>query len=459
MMDLFANMEWHYDVHQRLGEKLVYYLLRIRPFDAKDVKDKLRSLLTTQHLESVRIFKVFGSNDLLIRAWLHAQVSPEFPEYLKKALPQEISISTFTVRDAHAIASEPPHIEVADAAHLLEILHDDAMLRAVQMGKDNKLLDRLIKAKVVFTRDQLGAVPIKFYIAVHLADEADRIHADAARKIYAHIRERMRNIQRISVFRGEGFCDILIKGEVVGASFFSIGELVDWIYENLSVFKASTETYVVAWPIPVVETPDKISESTFRAIAGKDLFVNIVLPAAYEEYFGKHKIIESLFSRADKQTILRHRQLVREYLLGYLEEKNADMGRVLFVFFSEIEEYLRDTHKEFIGKNSLNPALVYDAVNIPADSRKNITLGHLFNIFSMVIDEKNLATANELSGNWNRLVELRNKQMHGNLNHQEEWSRSLETVLESLPRIYELLDIIFKFTGHAYQFTYLTVNS
>src|ERR1700741_81302 len=162
-MDSWANMEWHYEVHHRFGEQLVFYLLRVRPFEAEIVIDKLTNVLTKHKLESVRVFKVFGANDLLIRAWLHSQVSPEFPEWLRDSLVYDIGIKTFTVTGLHMISSLPPLVSLSDSSDLLDNLYDEDTIRAVQMGHDNDLLEKLIITNIVFTRDQQGPDPIKFF--------------------------------------------------------------------------------------------------------------------------------------------------------------------------------------------------------------------------------------------------------------------------------------------------------
>ena len=454
-MDSWANMEWHYEVHHRFGEQLVYYLLRVRPYEAEIVFEKLTSLLTRHKLESVRIFKVFGANDLLIRAWLHSQVTPDFPEWLRDSLVYDIGIKTFTVTALHMISSLPPEVSLPDNSDLLNSLYDEDTIRAVQNGHDYELLEKLINTNIVFTRDQQGPDPIKFFLAVHLSQDEERIHADAARVVCNYVQDQMATISKTSVYRGVGFCDILIKGDVVGENFFSIGELIDWIYGNLKKYGATTETYIVAWPQPLVETPDRISESTFKAIHGKNLFVQSVIPELYDRFWSKRKEIEGVIAGASKQVVVRYKKLVNEYLVGYLEGKNPEMGKVLFTFFTELEEYLRDNYKEFVGRNDLSLGKTLEVVGVPSESRKHITLGHLFNLYSYVIKLKQLSDKKELTGDWNGLVELRNKPLHGNLNYREDWASSLQILLDYLPRVSQLLTIIYESTGKDYNFTYL----
>jgi hypothetical protein len=131
------------------------------------------------------------------------------------------------------------------------------------------------------------------------------------------------------------------------------------------------------------------------------------------------------------------------------------MGKVLFTFFTELEEYLRENHREFVGRNQMAVPKIYEAVSIPVDT-KYVTLGHLFNIYAYVIKTKQLSDDTSLMGDWNTLAELRNKPLHGNLNYKEEWDESLKTLLRYLPKVESLLGIIHSHTNKSYSFTYLS---
>jgi hypothetical protein len=446
-------MEWHYELHHRFAEQLVYYLLRVRPFEAQRVSDSLNALLARSELQSVRVFKLIGPNDLLIRAWHHSNVTPNFPDWLREALVFGTEVRRFVVANVHMISSFAPALEQPEAADLLESLYDEETVQAVQDGHDDNLLDQLIKTGVVITRDSQGPDAVKFFLAISLSQKDETIQVDAAKDLCRHIRDNATTIKNASVYRGDGFCDIFVKGET--DNLFNVGSLIDWIYVRFQKYSASTETYVVAWPRPLIEAPDRISESTFKAVHGKDPFVHSIIPELYERFYSSRKDIEGALSRTRKQVIAAHKKLIHEFLLAYLEGKNIEIGRVLFTFFTELEEYFRENHREFIGRNSLSPGKVYDAVGMPQDSRKYINLGHLFNIFAYIVKEKALSDDVLLAGDWNSLVELRNKPLHGALNYSEEWRASLETLLQYLPRLRRLIEVIYDCTSKEYNFTYL----
>jgi len=109
-MNTWANIEWHYEIHRRFGEQLVYYLLRVRPFVVPEIKSRLKSLLEREELESIRVFEIFGRNDLLIRAWLHPNFSNEFPSWLRDSLQYDTEVDIFVVTDPHVISSSSPKL-------------------------------------------------------------------------------------------------------------------------------------------------------------------------------------------------------------------------------------------------------------------------------------------------------------------------------------------------------------
>jgi len=202
-------------------------------------------------------------------------------------------------------------------------------------------------------------------------------------------------------------------------------------------------------------TPDKISESTSRTIEGKlFLFVQSVIPELYERFHSHRKEVEKFIASVSRQVVLDNKKLVREYIRGHLEGKKNEMAKVLFVFFVELEEYLREVLAEFIAKNQLSPKEVYDTVGVPINSRKHITMGHLLNVVGHVANKKQLA-GDDIAGNWNALSELRNRLSHGDLNLAKEWSAPLETILQYSPRLVSLVALIASCTGREGNFTYL----
>lgn len=451
-MDYWANLEWHYEVHERFGEELVYYLLRVRPFH-KEIKNQLKALLERKNLESVRIFEIFGRNDLLVRAWLHPVAKRDFPDWLKEALTFDTECEVFSVSQPFTILSGPPSLNLPDS-DLLNNLFNEDIIRAVQEGRDDSLLKKLIEKGIVFSREQVGPDPIKFFLSIRLPQESQKIKNAASEELFEYISSDITTIKNVSIYQGVGFCHLLLKGEVV-ENFFAIGELIDWILHNLAYLEASTETYVVALPAPLVEMADRISKATFQAIRGMDLFVNNIIPELYEEYFSHKDEIERWFSEVSKQTVMEAKKLVHDYLHGYLKQRNADIKIVLFTLFNELEEFLRENHIKFAVKNGLDPVDVYRVIHYK-DIAKHIPLGTLFEFYHHVVELNGQTPGLKWSGSFRDLSHLRNKPFHGDWDFHREWDTSLKLIVNSWPGLKQLIEIIAKTNEVVeYEFTYL----
>jgi hypothetical protein len=450
-MDSWSNLEWHYEVHSRFGEQLVYYLLRIRPFQVLEIQTKLKELLQRKNLESVRVSVIFGRNDLLIRAWLHPVTTREFPEWLKNALQFDTEVLVFTVAKPFVISSVSADTTLPE--ELLDKLSDEGMIQAVEDGHDLDWLRELIDAGVVIQQEQTGADPIRFFLAIRLSQEDHRIRDAVSRELLEHINKEMPTIKNVSIYQGNGFCHLLLKGEV-GTNYFAIGELVQWILQSLSTFEASTETYVVALANPLVETPDKISKATFHAIEGKDLLVEKILPELYGVHYHHKDQIERFFNSVSRQTVVDARRLVHDYLLGYLKGKNADVRGVLFTLFNELEEYLRNNHISFAVSNRVEVTEVYKAIHFN-ENAKQITLAPLLDLYYYIINVRNLSKNLKELGQLRELSNLRNKPFHGDWDVKTEWDKSLAQILNSWSGLSELIRLVRKSGGREYDFTYL----
>jgi hypothetical protein len=452
-MSNWSNLEWHYDIHTRFGEQLVFYLVSIRPFDPQKVQGGFSGFLESEKLESVRVFKIVGPNDLLVRAWIHANNTFKFPDLLKDSLKYAgTRVLPFVVTTAFAISSTIPSLELPSDSDLLSTLDDEETIKALQTGRSNHLLTKLIEEGLVITKDSEGVDPAKFYLAITLGDNEEEFLVDAAKRLYIHLTNNMPTIKRFSIYIGTGFCNILVKGEVED-NLFGIGELIDWIYVELWKYKAVTETYLIPWSAPIVETPDTISEATLDSIKGKDLFTNGMIPEVYRSYPQKRLSIENFFRSSNRAIVSENKKLVREFLMGYMEDSVTGIGRVLYTLFSEIEDFLEQNHKMFAGKHLLEPNVVYDSISVSKDNRKYVALGHLFNFYSHIINNKSANSEENILSDWNSLIVLRNKPLHGKL-PLNEWDQALRTLIEYLPVVKNLIKIVFQCNKKSYKFTY-----
>lgn len=451
---VWSNYEWHHLVHERLGEELRYYLVRVRPFDTNEIATNFQLLLRTRELEGVRAFLIFGPNDLLVRAWLHGKVAPTFPDWLTDSMVNGVELRQFVVSRTEYRDGNGGDAAGSIDTSLLDSL-DDETIRAVQAGRDAALLERLIKGNVVFRREEGGPDPIKFFLAINLAQKEIKIQKDAVAEIVRHVRTSLPAIGKLSIYRGFGFCDMLVKGEVVD-NFFSIGALGEWISEHLKKYGATTETHISARSGPIVETPDTISEATFKGIQGTDLFVQSVIPELYARFYSRHKEVEDLLLPMRSQMTSEHKKLTREYLLGYLQGRPPDMGTALFKYFTELEEFLRHSHGAFAGVNGLVVPQLYEKVGLSVESKKHPTLGHLLNFCSRVVTAASLSDS--LTSSWQDLVDLRNKVFHGDYDYMAHWTEPLIVLAKHQMNVGRLVSLISASTGVTPQLTYVRLE-
>jgi len=176
----------------------------------------------------------------------------------------------------------------------------------------------------------------------------------------------------------------------------------------------------------------------------------------YEHSFPRRQTVEQFLKSAGRRFVLgqKDKKLVHDFLLGYLQDDQTQMGKTLFIFFSDLEAYLRATHAEAIGR-ILNVPLkdAYRQINVSKDiTSQFLPLGDLLKVISLVAAK----ITPQLNGTreWDDLAALRNKVAHGALDYTAEWSHILETLLSILPTLRQTLAIIATKLGKEYVGTY-----
>jgi hypothetical protein len=115
---------------------------------------------------------------------------------------------------------------------------------------------------------------IRFFIAVTVST-TEPILESIAKRIESELNAR-RIIQRPAVYMGDGFCNVLIKGEASLDHYFSIGKLTKWIRGEFSAYGATTETYLVSEHEASLSGTDKISNDFYEP--WRDPFVESIIP-------------------------------------------------------------------------------------------------------------------------------------------------------------------------------------
>lgn len=444
-MTVWHSNVWHPEVHQRLGETLYFFLVRLSPLNLREISSDLLEVLHAKQLGGVRVFPIFGAYDLLIRAWLHPSVSNSFRELLELELKgSSRSINTFAVEQIDRAWYGP---EQTIDRELLSSLDEDS-IRAAQSGLDQPLLQKLIDNQIVLVKDQPSTEDLTFFIAISLEAANSTILVEVVLDIRNYLREH-REIKNSSVYRGYGFCSILFKGQV--EKYFDVAKLPVWLSERFKAFGIRSETYLVQGRAPLLEN-EAIGEATLLGLRGRNLFAQSIVPELYERHYSERDSIERflLDEAFDKHLTQQNKKLVHDYLIGHLNEDPTQMAMAVFGFFISVENYMRKNYKEFLGRTSGRPLKELLQVAGIEASKKPVSLGEILRLCSLAARSTNSNGAPFSDEDWQDFIHLRNIVAHGGIDFLSDWQEPLRILLRHLPRIRELIGLVESGTGQPY---------
>lgn len=452
--EFWGNKVWHHLVHERLGEVLFYYLAQVRPFNVHKTTEDLNRLIVERKLGSIRVFPIFGPDDLLIRAWLHPSMESEFRKWLDQSLKGCRNLLPFAVThiDKRWYSDESPKVLDRD---LMEVINSETV-REVQSDQNPGLLDKLIANRLVIQRTEGEQRAIRFFIAIELDEDRQSLKEEIAKGVKAHLDESS-DTEHFSVYRGYGFCSVLITGQVY--DYFRIADLINWVAERFESLGVTTYTFLVHDPQHIVGD-EMIGEATFKAIRGRNLFVQSIVPEVYETHNPRSEQIERFLQDVERSTTFsrdllpRDKRLLHDFLMGHLKKEPTLMAQTLFIYFFDLENYLRNNHQQFINRVSPPIKDLYQLANISKDSGKFLSLGDLLNLYSLALNKSEKAEYHGLLSNWQILARIRNKLAHGDLDVDSVWEKTLRDLLTELPKIHSLLSYIENTTEKKFVGTY-----
>jgi len=446
---------WDHSVHERLGETLVFYLVRVRPYNEAEVVRAFVRIVEELGLGSVRVYGILGNMDLLIRAWLPASLATRFAEKLPKELHNCKGVYPFTVdRVEHRWYEKPlKEHDRATRGSLLNVL-DWEMIERVQRGED-AAGDELERLQLVFENGAVQPPRILFFVSINFQDS---LRTDVMRAVSDGIRGFLvrseHKYPRATLDIGHGFCQLLVKAET--EEFFLIREITSWISEQFGGHEVITETWLCQHPRHLAGG-SQIGSVTFDVLAGHDLFVLAVIPEVYPRRSDRHSAVERFLkdNYEAKKTGAGGRRFLRECLLPILRNTPGEFVTTLFRLFFEWEGYLRGNHREFLGKIGLNPTNVYKDAKVSVDKKaEDLTLVDVLQIYSWAVRGTNDAA--EIGTHWTELTNLRNATVHNRIvSVDDEWKNVLSVVLSHWQRIRFLICVVERVTGKPFTGTYL----
>ncbi len=435
----WENIELHHAIHERLGETLYYYLVRVRPLDpdqwVKQLEEKARRL----RIGMMRIYPVFGPWDALIRIWLHPKTSKAF-----QAMVAECTSGShpFVVS---GIARRWYGLGQDINVHLLERLNE-TMLRTVQSGQNQELLDQLDQGNLIAKRDIFNGSSISFFVSINIASSNSVLNEEVVNSLHGYLSKNLDSanqpiIKNASIYTGFGFCSILFSGQVQVTNYFEIAKLPKFLRAKFKGVGVDTETFLLlGQPYTIGREP--IGEATFLGLGGIKLFVQSFIPELYEGEYEQRAAVERLIEEEarNKEFTLEDRLLIRNYLIGFISGNVTQMESSLFTYLSGLERHLRANHQKFIVKKTQRPLReAYEAAEL-APSKKHLALGDLLRLYSQVV--AGMESHKHLAGGWEDLANLRNQVAHGEENFEAKWEDHLRILFKQLSRVHQLKSLI-----------------
>lgn len=464
---------WSQEVHERLGERLYYYLASVRPFDPGGIRQGFRSLAKDRSLGSIRVFKLFGPLDILIRVWLHPVLEPDFVKGLQDFVVGcrvRRRFNVLEILDRWYLHRDDAAVELARS--LLKSLNE-ARIRAAQARSSAAVLDDFVKSRLIIEREP--ADTLRFYITIELTELSPQNVILIRQSLINYLQDKPA-IQYPSIYHGLGSFSVLFKGQVQPAEYFCIGELADHIASVFRPFDVSTETYLVHSPGRLFQN-EFIGEKTFVAIRGIDLFAQSFIQEVYNPDVPKEvrqSVEQFLQGQEDLIQLLPHwcQRTIREYLRGCIDRDESQITTTLFQFFAKIERYLRnnlmafaraycgpdaieqlvkDVNAKFIRVERAKEEVPEDTEDKREERIERKSLGYLLEFYSVAIRSKADASLQDVAGNWGDFVGLRNVITHNKHDFVAGWQKPLVMLIREMLRLSTLLAAIQQATGVEYQ--------
>lgn len=442
-MAQWDDKAWHHLVHDWLGERLYYYLARVRPFDSEVLKQQLNNSIDDMKLGGIRVFAIHGLYDLLIRAWLHPGLEATFRTRVQADLKTRGPLEIFAVNrieNRWYWHLDDRRGERRVDHGMLETLDEERIRRAQQPGTD---LGELTKANLVIPRpttDVKSSPTIRFFVGINF--EKQVLAFDTVVDMLKHLQTQFPEIKFPSMYRGYGFCSLLLKGQVEPEHYFNVAKLTTWISTTFKDHGTYTETYL-AHDQYCLAGNEAIGEATLRGIGGKNLFVQSIIPEIYDPKYSPETVedfVLKVVKPLDKELSKPDRRLIREYLLAHLERRPGHMRSVLFGFVSDIESYLQEASRDFVGQ-ALRRGFedVAKEAGLREGSSDQRTLGNMLRVLQYAAK---LSGSNVDLGGLDSLGELRNDIVHGRADFAKDWDKLLERFLKVLPQTRRFLHLI-----------------
>lgn len=245
---------WHYDVHKKLGESLLYIQLTFLPtYKREEIFEQIRGFFQKKKISSYCIYEIYGYYDLLLRIWI--------PERQLLMCPKELHDRLKHLYCTRAIPfyveENPLHWAWWDkekdkilfpSKKDINNLSKDT-IRTIEQGTQDEL-ERLEVTHIIrIIKESSSKKGIKFFVVIpqpYLSEIPDKESKD---RLISRLKKGLENFQGIvepSIYVGSGFAWILVKGKILFQEYARLNNLVqDILVAGVEDFMIRTYTYLV----------------------------------------------------------------------------------------------------------------------------------------------------------------------------------------------------------------------
>lgn len=244
-----TNLLWHYRVHRKFQESLMYIQLSFLPvYRRKDIFDRLTKFLGEKEILSYCIYEVYGYYDILLRLWLP---NSESPLHFRKRLHESLEDLGCTRAIPFYVEENPLHwawtkstpttrdIENLSETLIESINNEDFSDLSILEDLEQKHIvrkynpDNGIKFFVVITPPNLSEAP---------SQQSTKHFVDSLKQFFS----KSKNLVEPSIYFGSGFAWVLVKGKLKFNNYTVLNDFVQEINERgVMHYHARTYTYLV----------------------------------------------------------------------------------------------------------------------------------------------------------------------------------------------------------------------
>lgn len=418
----------------RFNETLYYYLISHRSHIGM-FSDELRANLASVQVQGFSLYEVFGSADVLLRAWLNPNTSIGVNKLLKD--PRVSAVAVFRT-------SEYTHWGFPDPLTDSDLLRiDPDAIRRAQDG-DTAAIGKLSDLRACRQEDIRKG--IKVFIAV---DPPQSWLVPTVESIKAFLRTFSdEKFDQKSVYIGDGFAWAIVKGVV--RDFFDIRGAVRPINDEISRFLMRTTTFISDRRDP--QECEFVSESSLtRWDVTPDPDVFVWLPELYQHRDREFRrqmedIARRIIALTREGGLTAEGELtLRDYLSGVIGSDVRRSAAPLAYWFPTVEARLLSEWIQLIevleADRPGTRANLYASLKM--SEREPLGFGQLIKLLTAAISVLGRSLPGGYHQATERVVALRNQLAHGRGNDHllKDWRGNAEALLGFMKFEHELTEI------------------